>query len=229
MPAFQQQAIVDFMTTKYPTTTQQQLQSVHNNRGFCDLTNVELLEAYLAEQLQNKTVDIDANLALLKLYLVYPATANATVVAKILAKGIMAIPSTFFSGASTMIPENIREDAVVTKMLRAGFLLQSCLFEDYWKEEVALTKELPGFLDSVRAFILTAVSHSHSAISIEVLAAKINVSNKRVPEIVAAEKWTLADNVIQISPNEENQMQAKKVQENIEFEDVLNVIHVLCK
>lgn len=44
-----------------------------------------------------------------------------------------------------------------------------------------------------------------------------------------AEQWTVAGNLIHIKPNEHNQMQAKKVQENIQYEDVLKVIHVLSK
>ena len=49
------------------------------------------------------------------------------------------------------------------------------------------------------------------------------------PYSFVAEKWTFSGNLIQISPNEDNQMQAKKVQENIEFEDVLKVIHTLSR
>lgn len=45
----------------------------------------------------------------------------------------------------------------------------------------------------------------------------------------AAENWTVSANLIQVNPNEDNQMQAKKVQENIEFEDVLKVIHTLSR
>lgn len=229
MPAFQQQTIVDFVTAKDGSTTQQLLQSVHNNRGFCEMDNVKMLERYLIEQLQNKTVDIDANLALLKLYQIYPATASAEKVVKVLVKGIMAMPSTFFNGASSMISENIREDANVATMLRTGFMLQSCLFEEFWKEEVSLAEEVPGFLESVRAYIVTAIGHSHSVISMDVFMAKLNVSEKEVAKIAAAEKWTIADNLIQISPNVDNQMQAKKVQENIEFEDVLQVIQTLSR
>lgn len=47
--------------------------------------------------------------------------------------------------------------------------------------------------------------------------------------IIAAEKWTVAGDLIEINLNEDNQMQAKKVQENIEFEDVLKVIHTLSR
>ncbi|KAE9330563.1 hypothetical protein PF008_g15705 [Phytophthora fragariae] len=229
MPAFQQQTIVDFVSAEGASATQQQLQAVHNGRGFCEQASVKVLETYLAEQVKNSTVDIDANLALLKLYQVYPATANAENVATVLVKGVMALPSTFFTGASTMVPENIREDVNVTAVLHAGFLLQSCLFEDFWKESVAFAEKVPGYLESGRAYILTAISRSHSAISTDVLKAKLNVSDKEVADIVAAEKWTVAANLIQISPNEDNQMQAKKVQENIEFEDVLKVIHTLSR
>ncbi|KAF1782269.1 Armadillo-type fold [Phytophthora cactorum] len=210
MPAFQQQTIVDFVTAENASATQQQLQTVHNGRGFCEEASVKVLETYLAEQVQNKTVDIDASLALLKLYQVYPATTNAENVAKVLVKGVMALPSTFFTGASTMVPESIREDANVTAVLHTGFMLQSCLFEDFWKEKVSFAEKVPGFLD-----------RSHSVISTEVFKAKLNVSDKEVAEIVAAEKWTVADNLIQINPNEDNQMQAKK--------DVLKVIHTLSR
>ncbi|KAG7385704.1 Eukaryotic translation initiation factor 3 subunit K [Phytophthora pseudosyringae] len=229
MPAFQQQTIVDFVTAEGASPTQQQLQAVHNGRGFCEEANVKVLETYLAEQVQSKTVDIDANVALLKLYQVYPATVNAEKVATILVKGIMTLPSTFFTGASTMVPESIREDANVTAALHTGFMLQSCLFEDFWKEDAPFAEKVPGFLESVRAYIVTAISRSHSAISMDVVKAKLNVSDKEVADIVAAEKWTVADTLIQITPNENNQMQAKKVQENIEFEDVLKVIHTLSR
>ncbi|CAI5734168.1 unnamed protein product [Peronospora destructor] len=229
MPAFQRQTIVDFVKVKDASALQQQLLGVHYGRGFCEETNVKILETYLAEQVQNSFVDIDANLALLKLYQVYPSTTNAENVANVLIKGVMTLPSTFFTGASTMIPESTSEDANVKVALQTGFMLQLCLFEDFWKADVTFANKVQGFLESVRAYILMAICHSHSVISTDVLKAKLNVSDEEVAEIVAVEKWTLSGNLIQISPNEDNQMQAKKVQENIEFDDVLKVIHTLSR
>ncbi|RLN56821.1 hypothetical protein BBJ29_003174 [Phytophthora kernoviae] len=229
MPAFKQQTIVDFVTAESASATQQQLQAVHDGRGFCEEANVKILETYVAEQVKNSSVDIDANLALLKLYQIYPVTANAEKTATVLVKGVMSLPSTFFTGASTMVPENTREDTNVAAVLNAGFLLQSCLFEDFWKADMTFAKKVPGFVESVRAYILGAISRSHNAIATDVFKAKLNVSDKEVADIVAAEKWTVESNLIQISPNEGNQMQAKKIQENIEFEDVLKVIHTLSR
>ncbi|TDH73073.1 uncharacterized protein CCR75_005254 [Bremia lactucae] len=229
MPAYLQQTIVNLVTVKDASTTQQALQNMHSGVGLCKQDCIEVLETYLAEQVENKTVDIDANLALLKLYQMYPSVASAKNVALVLIKGIMALPSTFFTGASTMVPENIREDANVSAALRAGFMLQSCLFEEFWKERGTLADEVPDFLESVRAYILTAVSHSHSVISTQVMKAKLSVPDKEVADIVAAMQWTAVDDLITIDSNENNQMQAKKVQEKIDFEDVLKVIRVLSR
>ncbi|CAI5709102.1 unnamed protein product [Hyaloperonospora brassicae] len=229
MPAFPHQTIVDFATAADASATQQQLLHVHNSCGFCAESAVPVLEAYLAEQVQASSVDVDANLALLKLYQLYPSTLKAATVATVLIKGVMALPSTFFTGASTMVPESIREDADVSAVLDTGFMLQSCLFEDFWKKDVAFASHVPGFLESVRAYILMAVYRSCSVVSTDVFKAKLNVSDQQVADIVAAEQWTVAGNLIHIKPNEHNQMQAKKVQEKIQYEDVLKVIHVLSK
>ncbi|KAI9906973.1 hypothetical protein PsorP6_003561 [Peronosclerospora sorghi] len=230
MTASHHQTIVDFVTAVEPSSTQQQLLVVHNGRGFCDKDNVKILEAYLVEQMQNSTVDISANLALLKLYQLYPGTANAENVANVLAKGVMILPSTFFTGASTMISESCRADTNVTGILGAGFMLQSCLFEDFWKEHLTFASRVPGFLESVRTFILKVVSQSHSVISTDVLKLKLNLSDNEVSDIIAvAEKWNVVGNLIQINPNEDNQMQFKKIQENIELDGVLKVIHTLSR
>ncbi|CAH0473312.1 unnamed protein product [Peronospora belbahrii] len=229
MPAFKHQTIVDFVTLEDASITQQKLLSIHHDRGFCEQIHVQILETYLTEQVQNSFVDIDANLALLKLYQLYPSTIKAENVVNVLVKGIMTLPSTFFTGATTMIPESTSEDVNVTAALHTGFMLQSCLFEDFWKQDVTFADNVQGFLESVRAYILKAIRCSHSVISTDVFKAKLNVSDEEVAEIVAAEKWTILNNLIQINPNKDNQMQAKKVQENIEFEDVLKVIHTLSR
>lgn len=76
------------------------------------------------------------------------------------------------------------QDPNLTGVLHTGFMLQSCLFEDFWKEDVTFANKVPGFLESVRAYILTAICRSHSVISTDVFKAKLNVSDKEVADIV---------------------------------------------
>ena len=77
------------------------------------------------------------------------------------------------------------QDVNVKAALQTGFMLQSCLFEDFWKADVTFAIKVQGFLESVRAYILMAICRSHSVISTDVLKAKLNVSDEKVAEIVA--------------------------------------------
>merc|ERR1712118_313388 len=63
------------------------------------------LEAYLHKQLSEATYDLDANLAILKLYLLYPDKAQVSVYEGILVKALMAFPATDFALCMYQIPE----------------------------------------------------------------------------------------------------------------------------
>lgn len=232
MAAYKTPSLVSYtaIDAQSASTTQQQLLALYESNSFYDAAAVSVLEAYLAEQLANATIDIDANLALLKLYLVFPEHLDADKVAKVLVKGIQATPSPFFTGASTIVPESVREDANVKLALEAGFLLQSCLFEEFWKLDLSYASAVAGFTDAVRAFILDALRKSHSVLSTAVIKSSLHISDKEVADVIAAEKWTaLEGDLVKVTPNEDNQVRPKKIQEKIEFEDVLKVIDTLSR
>lgn len=109
MPAYKTPTLVDFASVAAPSETQQKLQAAFRGAGAYDEAVVGLLAPYLAEQVAGAFVDVDASLALLKLFLVYPATTDAAQVAQVLVKAITALPSPFFTGASTMVPADVRE------------------------------------------------------------------------------------------------------------------------
>lgn len=121
------------------------------------------------------------------------------------------------------------QDANVKAALAAGFLLQSCQFEQFWAADLTFAKSVKGFEAAMRASILSAIRRSHNAIALKTLQAKLNLSEKEVQAAVAAEKWTVEGDLAKIDANEDNQMRPKKIQENIEFGDVLKVIHTLSR
>ena len=84
-------------------------------------------------QIQNSAYDFDANLAILKLYQFYPQTTNMEVVAKILAKALMAIPSTDFLLCTYLISEQIKVDAVVEALYNLSGLLEQAEFKTFWE------------------------------------------------------------------------------------------------
>jgi translation initiation factor 3 subunit K len=113
-------------------------------------------------QIQNSAYDFDANLAILKLYQFYPQTTNmevrahaaapprvacllpaflaltrqryrTQVVAKILAKALMAIPGTDFLLCTYLISEQIKVDAAVEALYNLSGLLEQAEFKTFWE------------------------------------------------------------------------------------------------
>ncbi|GLE10403.1 hypothetical protein PINS_up022504 [Pythium insidiosum] len=208
MTAFARYTSVDYTTADAQAATAAQktlIAAVESNQLYSE-TAVDAFEAYLAEQVATKTVDADANLALLKLYLK---------IAHALVKNVTALPSTSFLGASAIVPESFREDANVKAILEAGLLLQSCRFESFWQVDLSFANQVAGFTDAVRAFILDVLRKSHSVLSTAVLQAALGVSDAEVAAIVAAEQWTRDGDLLHVTPNDDNQMRPKKVQETI--------------
>lgn len=101
--------------------------------------------------------------------------------------------------------------------------------QDFWKVDLGFATKVAGFTEAVRAFILETISKSHSIVSTAVLKTALNVTDADVQTIVAGEKWTLENSLITITPNDDNQMRPKKIQETIEFDDVLKVVHTLSR
>ncbi|GLD94514.1 hypothetical protein PINS_up003125 [Pythium insidiosum] len=231
MTAFARYTSVDYTTADAQAATVAQktlIAAVESNQLYSE-TAVDAFEAYLAEQVATKTVDADANLALLKLYLVFPTRANAEKISHALVKNVTALPSTSFLGASAIVPESFREDANVKAILEAGLLLQSCRFESFWQVDLSFANQVAGFTDAVRAFILDVLRKSHSVLSTAVLQAALGVSDAEVAAIVAAEQWTRDGDLLHVTPNDDNQMRPKKVQETIALDDVLKVVHTLSR
>lgn len=111
MAAFTAPTPVNFATIAEADASpvQLQLRALEQTAGLYTEDAVAALEAYLAEQLAGASVDADANLALLKLYLIFPERADAAKVAAVLLKGVQVTPSPFFTGATTLVPESLRE------------------------------------------------------------------------------------------------------------------------
>ncbi|KDO27978.1 hypothetical protein SPRG_07255 [Saprolegnia parasitica CBS 223.65] len=192
---------------------------------------VGLLEAYLDEQIASNVVDEEANLMLLKLYTIYPVKPeqHQTRVAQVLAKGLMALPSKYFLGATYMVTEALRKDKNITDLLKAGDVLQSCLFTDFWTLDLPFAKKIPGFEQAVRAFILSTIAKSHEVVAKAFVQAQLNLSEKDVASLVAELGWTTKDASYVVTPNSENQMRPKKFKEDIEFADILDTIQVLSR
>jgi translation initiation factor 3 subunit K len=73
-----------------------------------NIETIEKLEDYLNDQIDRKlSYDLDANLALLKLYQFYPEKLQKQSISKILGKALMNLPNNDFVLAMYLIPEQL--------------------------------------------------------------------------------------------------------------------------
>merc|ERR1719191_1778744 len=140
--------------------------------GRYDIDILPQLEEYLQEQLDKGTYDLDANLAILKLYLLYPEEAKVSVYEGILLKALMAFPATDFALCMYQIPE--KHHSTLKDVIRLSQLLETAKFKAFWKtaeeqiksveEEGGETKGLAraqGWQAAVRLFIAGVVSSTY--------------------------------------------------------------------
>ena len=71
--------------------------------------NISILEAFVGQQVSEASYDLDANLALLKLYQFQPAKAKLDVVTKVLAKALMQLPGSDFQLCLYLLPDTIMQ------------------------------------------------------------------------------------------------------------------------
>ena len=119
-----------------------------------NLEILPVLEAYVARQCAENTYDLDANLAVLKLYQFHPEQNNVSVVAKILIKALTNLPSADFLLCTYLIPERVvraphvahtstrgahletvcaqQETEIIASISALATLLETCAFRQVW-------------------------------------------------------------------------------------------------
>ncbi|CAM9370860.1 unnamed protein product [Discosporangium mesarthrocarpum] len=100
---------------------------------FFDHRAVSQLEEYLEEQVKSNTYEFEANKALLKLYQFFPDLCKDDVVAKILAKALMNLPSTDFTALMYLVPPPLHRSGIVSALKRCSEALETAKFVDFWQ------------------------------------------------------------------------------------------------
>ncbi|NWV18920.1 EIF3K factor, partial [Origma solitaria] len=133
--------------------------------------NLATLERYVETQAKENAYDLEANLAVLKLYQFNPAFFQTGVTAQILLKALTNLPHTDFTLCKCMIdqahvfplsffpefsldrPKMQQEERPIRQILYLGGLREPCHFQSFWQaldENMELLEGITGFEDSVR-------------------------------------------------------------------------------
>ena len=93
---------------------------------------MDILEGYIESQSVENQYDLEANLAVLKLYQFNPNTTKKSVVVKILLKALTALPNTDFVLCKCLIDSSLLDEEPINIIVNFHNLLETCKFEQFW-------------------------------------------------------------------------------------------------
>ena len=174
------------------------------------------LEAYVGEQCAKGSYDLEANLAVLKLYQFHPDKNNVGVVAKILVKALMNLPNTDFLLCTYLIPDRVQELEPIASIATLATLLETCAFRKVWQSLTPLdelVRGVPGFEDALRRFILDTMQITYQSIPEAHLRESLNVGSDAVPKIISERGWTREGALVRVQLNADNTAKPRKLDE----------------
>mmetsp|Transcript_26817 Transcript_26817/g.61087 ORF Transcript_26817/g.61087 Transcript_26817/m.61087 type:complete len:217 (+) Transcript_26817:73-723(+) len=171
--------------------TPEQALELLSGGGRYDRKIVTDLEGYVKEQLSSGSYDIDANLALLKLYLLYPEDTQVEIIEGVLLKALMAFPATDFSLCMYQIPEKHHQS--LKDVVKLAQQLEMAKFKAFWKEteSVEILGQAKGWQAAVRSFVAGVVASTYRSIKVEQLAELLNLQpGAELEAIIKEHAWT---------------------------------------
>jgi len=163
--------------------------------------NLPQLEEYLKEQLTEGTYDLEANLAILKLYLLVPEETKVDIIEGILLKALMNLGAKDFSLCMYQIPEKYH--STLKDVMKLAQLLEMAKFKQFWLEsgEVEVLEKATGWQEAIRDFIGGVVSCTYRSISAGSFAELLNVTPDKIPEIAAKKGWSMSGDSVVVNEN----------------------------
>ncbi|PNW75170.1 hypothetical protein CHLRE_12g515650v5 [Chlamydomonas reinhardtii] len=190
------------------------------------------LEAYVDEQVANRSWSLDANVTLLRFYQFSPASVKPAIVAKVLIKAIMQAPAQDYKCCITLLPERLlQSDESVYKVVQLANALETSRFGDFWNAANTcrdLLGGIPGFYESVRGFIAHTLVHTYGRVTKRTLADCLKLEGATLEQYLSEKcksaGWSIvntpAGEVVGLPKNDDNQSVVKRTQELIRFDQV---------
>ncbi|KAJ1679325.1 hypothetical protein EV182_002283 [Spiromyces aspiralis] len=198
--------------------------------------NVPKLEAYLEKQCaspnEDKNYDLQANLALLKLYQFNPSLYKKSLTVKVLTKALMVIPGADFNLYLYMLNSAIVADEDIAQMIELKQMLESAHYADFWKvynQNDALRQKLEsvaGFKSAVQRMISANIATTYQTIAVAEAKSYLDVSDTDLGLLANSEGWSIdtANGLITLPLHKENEAKTVVISEHIKFSQLGKVI-----
>ncbi|KAI9486246.1 MAG: armadillo-type protein [Benjaminiella poitrasii] len=187
--------------------------------------NITVLEEYLAKQCESGEYDLEANLAILKLYQFNPSLAKEPIIVKILVKALTAIPAPDFNLCLYLLAEHAHLKSI-EKLTELQQLLEQARYAKFWQADLKpWVAVVPDFEANIRQVIARVMAMSYQTINASSLAANLGLSGDAFNKFCESQGWqSVAGDLIQIPINKGNEAKTVVIRENIKFEQFTKVI-----
>jgi len=189
------------------------------------------LENFVQQQIDTQTYHPDANFAVLKFYQFHPEKLQKFIVAKILIKTLMNLPSTDFMLSLCMIPEKLHSEEPIKILIVLSQLLESAQFSEFWVEANTckeLLEAIHGFYESIRGFIIGVVGMTYQTLTKEFLAKVLNMKDTDLDAFIIARGWKHTATTVTFPRPEDSSTKSKKaIQTNIKLQDLPKILATL--
>jgi len=189
------------------------------------------LENYVQYQIDKQTYHFESNLTVLKFYQFHPEKTQKFVIAKILIKALMNLPSTDFSLCMYLIPEKLHHEEPIRSLITLSNLLEPAQFENFWVEANTCKEFLdtiPGFYESIRGFIITVVTSTYRSISKTALGDLLTIRGTDLDALINARGWKQMEETVTFSTSsEDTSAKAKKLAEHAKMDDLGRILSAL--
>lgn len=190
--------------------------------------NLPAFERYVELQVSENLYDLEANLAILKLYQFFPHLYKAEIACWILLKAIANLPHTDFVLCKCLLGPSQLDDLNIVRITYLANFLELCQFQRFWQEkskDQTLISQITGFDDSIRKFVCHVVNITYQSIDKSVLKDLLgNVTDSELKSWTAKNGWKEEHGTIYVA-NQEDNIKTKNITEKITFDTVSVVMY----
>ncbi|XP_046389129.1 eukaryotic translation initiation factor 3 subunit K [Ischnura elegans] len=186
--------------------------------------NLPTLEEYVEIQVRENAYDLEANLAVLKLYQLDPMKFSTEITSQILIKALTNFPHTDFVLCKCLLNEKNLQEPEIAHINFLADILERCNFQQFWaavRSSPEVVAPVLGFHDSIRKFVCHVVGITYQTIEAATLAALLGgVDDQTLRMWMKKYGWKdIGNNMIFIA-NQEDNIKTKNITEKIDFDSV---------
>ncbi|XP_054263135.1 eukaryotic translation initiation factor 3 subunit K [Macrosteles quadrilineatus] len=189
--------------------------------------NLKTLEMYVEIQSQENAYDLEANLAVLKLYQ-FSQNYDIKITCQILMKALTNFPHTDFILCKCLLNEQLTKEHPISQIIYLADILECCDFQLFWDQVYKmsdLTSQITGFHDSIRKFVCHVVGISFQTIQRPLLAQLLGGVDDNVLRFwVQKYGWKEESNNIIFIANQDENVKTKNITEKIDFDGVASLM-----